>query len=97
MTYSFTASTVQPLKFGKGQIISFQTLHTLLGMWLIIHIRIKVTMIIKEASGIHGTEKYIVQLSVKCNYLSIPYAICWYLEVGIWSEQNTWNENRIQL
>ena len=56
MTYSFTALTVQPLKFGKGQIISFQTLHTLLGMWLIIHIRIKVTMIIKEASGIHGTE-----------------------------------------
>ena len=38
ITYSFQTLTVQPLKFGSGWVVS---LHTILGVWLFIHTRIK--------------------------------------------------------
>ena len=40
LTYS-QSLTVQPLKFGNGQMISARTL---LGMWLLIHAGIKVKL-----------------------------------------------------
>ena len=41
-------STIAPLKFGNGKVISS---HTLLGMWLFIHVRIKLNILVKGAPG----------------------------------------------
>ena len=41
-------STIAPLKFGNGKVISS---HTLLGMWLFIRVRIKLNHISKGAPG----------------------------------------------
>ena len=39
ITYPFLISTVATLQFGNGKVISS---HTLLGMWLLIHVRMEV-------------------------------------------------------
>ena len=41
-------STIAPLKFGNGKVISS---HTLLGMWLFIHVRIKLNILVKGPPG----------------------------------------------
>ena len=43
-------STVQPLKFRNGQVISS---HTLLGVWLLIHAGIKVNTLRPRQNGRH--------------------------------------------
>ena len=51
ITYPSRTSTVQPLKFGNGEVISF---YTLLGMWLLIHAGLKLNLVSKWSPWGHS-------------------------------------------